>query len=83
MVSEDLGAPALQGVAERDDLVDLVSEATCDHSVQQHCGLVRIIGEIDVAQVLLGEPRSEDLVVGIAETKPKGHAVDASLVQAL
>ena len=70
MVSEDLGAPVLQGVAERDDLVDLIGKATCDHLVQQHGGLVRIIGEIDVAQVLLGEPRSEDFVVGIAETKP-------------
>jgi hypothetical protein len=53
MVSQDLGAPVLQGVAERDDLIDLIREAACDHPVQEHCGLVRIIGEIDVAQVLL------------------------------
>jgi hypothetical protein len=33
MMSEDLGVPVLQGVAERDDLVDLVGEATCDHPV--------------------------------------------------
>jgi len=83
VVSEDLGAPSLQGVAERDDLVDLICETAYDHPVQQHCGLAWIIGEIDVAQVLLGEPSSEHLVVGIAETKPKGHAVDASLVQSL
>ncbi len=54
-----------------------------NHPVQQHGGLVRIVGEIDVTEVLLGEPSSEHLVVGVAETKLKGHAVDASLVQPL
>jgi hypothetical protein len=53
MVSEDLGAPVLQGVAEQNDLIDLIGEGACDHPVEQEGCFSRIIGEIDVAQVLL------------------------------
>ena len=35
VVSEDLGPPTLQGVAERHNLVDLIGEATRDHPVQE------------------------------------------------
>ena len=56
MVGEDLGAPVLQRVAERDDLGHLVTKAAGDHAVEEDRGLGRVLGEIDVTEVLLGEP---------------------------
>jgi len=59
MVVQDLGAPALERVAERADLIDLVALASDDGLVEEHSGNLRILGQVDVAHRLLGQPRSE------------------------
>ena len=42
-----------------------------DHPVEEHGRLVGVLGEIDVTEVLLGEPRPEDLVVRVAEAQSR------------
>jgi hypothetical protein len=53
VMDKDPSSPAPQGVAERDDLVDLIRKAAGDHAVEQHRSVIRIIGEVHVAHVLL------------------------------
>ena len=74
MVVQDLGAPALERVAERADLIDLVALASDDGLVEEHSGNFRILGQVDVAHRLLGQPGPEQLVVGIAVAQPEQDA---------
>jgi hypothetical protein len=69
-VGEDLGAPALERVAERDDLGHLVAETADDHQVEARRRLGGVLGEIDVAQVLLGEPGPKASSFGLPRRSP-------------
>jgi hypothetical protein len=48
VVGGDLGAPRVEGVAERTDLLDVVLAAARDGIVEQRGGHHRVVGEIDV-----------------------------------
>ena len=52
-------------------------------AIEQHSGFRGILGEIDVADVLLREPHAEHLVVRVPEAQPERHAVNTTVVQAL
>src|SRR5271167_27565 len=81
VVVQDLLPPPMQGVAEGADLLDVVGPATGDGLVEQHGGVFWIVGEIDVTDRLLGQPRTEQLVVGITQPQPEQQAVVSSLVE--
>ena len=78
---QDLLAPALQGVTEGDDLLDVVRSATDDGLVEEDGGLLRVVGEIDVTDRLLGQPGTEQLVVRVTEAQSEQQAVVSSLVE--
>ncbi len=50
MVVQDLGASALERVAERADLIDLVALASDDGLVEEHSGNLGIVDQVDVAR---------------------------------
>ncbi len=83
MVVQDLAAPALECLSERADLFDLVALAPDDGLVEEHAGNLGVLGQVDVAHRLLGQPGAEQLVVGIAVAQPEQHAVMTALVEAL
>jgi hypothetical protein len=78
---QDLPPPALQGVAEGDDLLDVVGPAADDGLVEKDGGLLRVVGEIDVTDRLLGQPGTEQLVVRVTEAQSEQQAVVSSLVE--
>ena len=65
VVVQDLGAPALETVAERADLRHLVAVPSDDGLVEEHSGNLWILGQVDVAHRPLGQPGTEEFVVGI------------------
>ena len=83
MVVQDLALPALKGVAQGADLLDLVALAPDDRLAQESAGLADTLGQVDIAHRLLGQPGAEELVVGITAAQPEQHALVTSLVEAL
>ena len=83
VVVQDLGAPTLKGGAERTDLFDLVALAPDNGLVEKHSGNLRILGQVDVAHRLLGQPGTEELVVGIAVAQSEQHALMTAFVETL
>ena len=81
VAGEDLGAPRGEGAAQGADLFDLVLGAAGDDLVEEHGGGVGIAGEVDVAHRLFGQPRPEDLVVGVTHAQAEQHPVMAPLVE--
>ena len=71
VVVQDLPAPAFERLAERSDLFDLVSQAADDGLVEKDPSFSHVVGEVDVAHRLLGQPRAQGLVMGIAH--PQSH----------
>jgi len=57
VVGEDLGSPLRESPAERDDLVDVVSEAPADGFVEEQRCFVGIVGEVDVSHRFLSVNR--------------------------
>ena len=79
---QDLGGPALEGVAEGADLGHIVALASDDGLAQQGAGFADALGQVDVTDRLLGQPSPEQLVFGIAAAKPQEHALVAAFVEA-
>jgi hypothetical protein len=75
VVGEDLAAPRRQGVAERADLIYLVGGAADDGLVEQCRGVGRRVGEVHVAHRLLGQPGTEQFIVGVADAQSEQHPV--------
>jgi hypothetical protein len=72
----------LEGGAERTDLFDRVALAPDDGLVQEYTGNLRILGQVDVANRLLGQPGTEEFVVGVTVAQPQQHAVMTILIEA-
>ena len=59
VVGEDLSSPRGEGLAEGSDLGDVVVGAAGNGLFDQQLGVGSIVGEVEVADVLLCEPRPE------------------------
>ncbi len=81
VVVQDLGAPTLEGGAERTDLFDLLALAPDDGLVEEHTGNLRILGQADIAHRLLSEPGTEEFVVGVSVAQPQQHAAMTLLIE--
>lgn len=53
---EDLAAPGGEGSTKGADLFDVVGGAAGDGLVEQQGGLVNVVGEVQIAYRLLGQP---------------------------
>lgn len=71
VVGEDLRPPPLQCLAEADDLRHVIREAAGDRLVEHGAGVGPRLGQVDVADVLLGEPGAEHLVVRVTDAQAK------------
>ena len=67
VVVQDLLAPALERVAKGADLIDRVGATSGDGLVEENGGVDDVVGEVDVTDGLLGQPRPEQLVVGVTD----------------
>jgi hypothetical protein len=83
VVGEDLGAPAGERAPERADLRNLVGPTALDGLVEQERGVDRLLGEVDIAHRLLGDPGAEHLLVGVAHLEAEQHPLEAGALQAL
>ena len=82
MVSEDLGSPLSEGVAEDDELGNAGGDESGDGGVEEDGGIFDVFGEVDVAHVLLGEPRGVDLAVGVADAQAERESFASAIIEA-
>jgi hypothetical protein len=72
VVGEDLFSPASQRLGEPSELgAGCCCGAPVERVVERTFGFGGVVGEVDVADFLFGEPAVEDLAVGVAVT-PRG-----------
>ncbi len=67
VVGEDLGPPESRSVAERSDLGRLVLETPDDRLVEEDRGFIGVVGQVNDYHRLLRQPRTEELVVRVAD----------------
>jgi hypothetical protein len=69
-------------VPERDDVGHIVWNTAGDDALEQNGGDLRVIGQIDVPNVLPREPAREHLVVLVVEAEPEVHPRSSFVVEA-
>ena len=82
VVVQDLRPPTVERPTQRSDLGYRIFAAAGDRLVEKRRRVLHVIGQVEVSNRLLGQPGTNHLVIGIAETQAQQQALMASLAEA-